>query len=229
MSGSTSASGRFRRRARAATVVLMRVSPSSFFTRRSWRPPAKGVMRKRSSIASASGAAVCRAPKAMTLASLCSRISRVAKRSFGTPARTPFTRLAAMAIPIPVPQQMTPRSARPFGDGLPDREAEVGVVDRIGRARAEVGHLVAQRGEVVLQLLLQGKPAWSAPRAIFTRRSYPRRSLGASEAAPRVGRDHPVVLREGVAVGHPREVVGDGAKEERLRDGSSRRSRRRAA
>src|SRR3974377_1324269 len=39
---------------------------------------------------------------------------------------------------------------------------------------------------------------------------------GRPGARPRVGREHRVVLGERVAVGHAREVVGDGAKEERL-------------
>ena len=86
---------------------------------------------------------------------MCSRISCAAKRSVATPARAPGTRLAAIEMPIPLPQTTTPRSARPGGDGASDGEAEVGVVDGDGGGGAEVEHLVPQLGRAAGEELLQ--------------------------------------------------------------------------
>ena len=74
----------------------------------------------------ASGGAVTRAPRPRTFASLCSRMSRAVKRSVATPARTPRTRLAAMAMPTPVPQTTTPLSARPEATTSPTAKPKSG-------------------------------------------------------------------------------------------------------
>ena len=60
-----------------------------------------------------------RAPKHTTLALLCWRARRAELTSCTTAARTPRTLLAAMAIPIPVPQQHIPKSASPRATARP--------------------------------------------------------------------------------------------------------------
>ena len=62
----------------------------------------------------ASAAGVRRAPSARTFASLCCRDSRAASTSETTAARTPATLLAAIDMPMPLPQTRIPRSQRPF-------------------------------------------------------------------------------------------------------------------
>jgi len=84
------------------------------------------VLRKVSRIAIARGTAVTRAPRPRTFASLCSRISCAEKRSVATPARAPGTRLAAIEMPMPLPQTTTPRSARPEETARPTANPKSG-------------------------------------------------------------------------------------------------------
>ena len=53
-------------------------------------------------------------------------LHRAASRSCAVAARTPGTLLAAMAVPTPVPQMRTPRSARPSATALATRKETSG-------------------------------------------------------------------------------------------------------
>ncbi len=74
-----------------------------------------------------------RPPMHTTLAWLCARASRAVVTSWTTAARTPWTLLAAMEMPIPVPQAHRPSSARPSGTARPTAAPNFGVVDRTPR------------------------------------------------------------------------------------------------
>src|SRR3970040_1629627 len=82
-------------------------------TRRARAPPANEVSSQARRISSPVSRPVSRPASASTLASLCSRLIRAVKTSPQRAARIPGTLLAAMAMPIPVPQTRTPRSTLP--------------------------------------------------------------------------------------------------------------------
>ncbi len=65
------------------------------------------------------GRAGVRPPRQTTLAWLCRRARVAVVTSWTTAARTPGTLLAAMAMPMPVPQTHTPSSARPPATARP--------------------------------------------------------------------------------------------------------------
>ena len=130
--------------------------PASFSSRPSWRPCSSEASRKAASASTATVAPVVRAPTQSTLAWLCRRARAAVVTSWTTAARTPGTLLAAMAMPMPVPQMQTPRSADPRDDGAAHRGAEVRVVDRDPRLEGPVVvHVVALRGQLGLEDLLQ--------------------------------------------------------------------------
>ena len=62
---------------------------------------------------------VVRAPRQTTLAWLWRRANAAVVTSWMTAARTPGILLAAMAIPMPVPQTQSPRSADPSATARP--------------------------------------------------------------------------------------------------------------
>src|ERR1019366_4524896 len=80
-------------------------------TRRPWRPPAKGVASHLAIILNVSSSLVMRAPNVSTLASLCSRDNSASDSLTTRAARMPGTLLAAIDIPMPVPQTRMPKSA----------------------------------------------------------------------------------------------------------------------
>ena len=81
--------------------------------------------------------------------------------SWHSAARTPWTLLAAIASPWPLPPSTIPRSASPPHHGAGGGGAERRVVDGRLRVGAEVGDVVAGRAEVAGREALRRKPAWS--------------------------------------------------------------------
>lgn len=79
--------------------------------RGTWRPPSKVAVTNTSRIVTASSGATKRAPSASTLALLWFRARRAVVSSWQSAARAPWTLLAAMASPWPLPPRTTPRSA----------------------------------------------------------------------------------------------------------------------
>jgi len=91
----------------------------SLATRRSWRPPSKSVPRKAFRQSLAVSGPIRRAPRASTLASLCWRDRRAIRLSVHRAARQPGIRLAAIEMPIPLPQTATPYLALPVATVSP--------------------------------------------------------------------------------------------------------------
>ena len=71
------------------------------------------VVKKASTSSMAKPCPTTRSPKVRILASLWARVMRALKVSEQQQARMPFTLLAAMAMPTPVPQMRIPLSAFP--------------------------------------------------------------------------------------------------------------------
>ena len=90
----------------------------SLATRPAWRPPSNSVARKTFSASRAVSVPIRRWPNATTLASLCSRDNRADVTSWARAARTLGLRLAAIEMPMPVPQTRTPRLGLAGGDGV---------------------------------------------------------------------------------------------------------------
>ena len=65
-------------------------------------------------MAAASDSEVRRAPRGDHVASLCARDKRADSTSVTTAARTPCTLLAAIDMPMPLPQTRIPQSWRPL-------------------------------------------------------------------------------------------------------------------
>src|SRR5437899_12126231 len=86
---------------------------ASLATRLAWRPPSNGVLRNTFNASRATSVPIMRWPKAITLASLCSRVRRADVTSCTSAARTLGLRLAAIEMPMPVPQTITPVSTLP--------------------------------------------------------------------------------------------------------------------
>jgi len=84
-----------------------------FSTRRAWRPLSNSVSNQIRNIRSISSSPSRSADRHSTLASLCRRLISAVMLSWHGAARTPLTLLAAMHMPMPVPQIRTPRWARP--------------------------------------------------------------------------------------------------------------------
>ena len=78
----------------------------------------------------------------------------------------PRTLFAAICSPCPLPPSTMPRSARSVDDRAPDGGADRRIVHRGLAVRAVIVDLMAERCERLLQMLLERKPAWSAPIAI---------------------------------------------------------------
>ena len=89
------------------------VQPSILSTRRWWRPPSNGVLRKASTMQSAILFPISPPPMASMLASLCRRVISAERGSLHRAQRMPFTLLAAMEMPMPVVQITIPRSHAP--------------------------------------------------------------------------------------------------------------------
>jgi len=82
-------------------------------------PPENSASKYAFTMSFASSVPTILAPNAMMFALLCSFVSLADTGSLTTAARTPFTLLAAMEIPIPVPQIKTPASTSPLATALP--------------------------------------------------------------------------------------------------------------
>ena len=79
------------------------------------------------------------------LALLCIRPRRAVSSFQQSGQRTPFTRLAAIASPLPEPPSTMPRSHSPLATAFAVGTNEIGIIDRFFRVRAEIDDLVAQR------------------------------------------------------------------------------------
>src|SRR5512142_73036 len=98
----------------ASAVVIGRGSMASIcLRRRSWRPPRTLASRNASTIAFASSSPSTRSPKVRKFTSTCETPSRADHSFSATVARTPGTLFAAIAGPIPEPQQKIARSNSP--------------------------------------------------------------------------------------------------------------------
>ena len=84
-----------------------------FSTRPAWRPPPNSVVRNSSTIFLLVSSDVKRPEMQTTLPSLCSRKRCENSGVWMTAARMPATLSAVSAMPMPVPQMSTPRSASP--------------------------------------------------------------------------------------------------------------------
>lgn len=90
-----------------------------------------------------------RLPRQMTLALLWDRESSAISGVTTTAARMPLCRLAAMLMPMPVPQMSTPRSASPARNFFADAIGEVRVVHGIRPVRAAVDQFMPLGFEVL--------------------------------------------------------------------------------
>src|SRR4051812_1041732 len=101
--------------------VLQRLEPheaggegsSIIWMRRTWRPPSKGVSSQICTSVRAISSEIIRWPKEITLASLCWRPKRADSSFQHRAQRTPRTRLATIASPLPEPPSTMPRSTSP--------------------------------------------------------------------------------------------------------------------
>ena len=146
------------RRTPAAVARLMTCAPvrRPCSRRRACRPPANSVDRNTFTIAIARSIDVVLAPSARTFASLCSRARRAVSTSLADAARMPWTLLAAIAMPIPVPQIRMPESTFPSTTSRLTFCGDVGVVDRGIGVRAEVLVLDVQLVEQFPDVALEG-------------------------------------------------------------------------
>ncbi len=90
-----------------------------------------------------------------TLASLCSRESCADATSCASAARTLGLRLAAIEMPMPLPQTRTPRSTRPEAMASAHGHAKIGIVDGLGRMGSQIQHVVTRFLQVTFQNLLE--------------------------------------------------------------------------
>ena len=81
--------------------------------RRAWRPPSKGTSSQVRTIASATSSLIMRWPIAITLASLWRRASSADSTLQQSAQRTPGTRFAMIASPLPDPPRTIARSHSP--------------------------------------------------------------------------------------------------------------------
>src|SRR6185295_5984477 len=86
---------------------------SIIWIRRAWRPPSKGVSSQICTRARAVSRGIIRWPRESMLASLCWRARRADSSFQHRAQRTPRTRLATIASPLPEPPSTTPRSNSP--------------------------------------------------------------------------------------------------------------------
>ena len=93
-------------------VNAMNITASIFINDDGWRPPSKSVSRKASVMALARSGPMMRSPRHSTLAPLCRRLMRAMCSLAHRAARMPFTRLAAMDMPMPDPQMRMPKIGR---------------------------------------------------------------------------------------------------------------------
>src|SRR5271165_913500 len=95
----------------------------SLATRGAWRPPSKPVPMNARRQSSATAWPISRAPSASTLALLCARLSRAEVTSCATAQRIAGFRLAAIDMPMPVPQTRTPSCTVPSATAAATRYA----------------------------------------------------------------------------------------------------------
>src|SRR6185312_2391012 len=86
---------------------------SIIWMRRTWRPPSKGVSSQICTRVRAISSEIILWPREMTLASLCWRPKRADSSFQHRAQRTPRTRLATIASPLPEPPSTMPRSNSP--------------------------------------------------------------------------------------------------------------------
>ena len=230
MTQPTSGLGRVRPRARCARPSAWRMnalvtrSPSrrsSCATRRACRPPSNGVSSNTRSASSATACPISRSPKQMTLASLCcARQPRRGRLAAPAPRARPRTLLAAIEMPMPEPHTAEaarcPRSSSTTR--LPTAAPNVGIVDRLGRVRADVDRPLSPRRRAILQVLLEVR----SPRDPSRRRPHHRLvALVAREDERRVGAAEAEAVRHRRVDPQPRAPCSARSRD-RTRDPASR-------
>ncbi len=115
----------------------------SFLKRGPWRPLTNSASRKAVTQALAVSSPTRRAPRAMTLASLCSRLSAAEMGSLTSAQRQAAWRLTAMAMPAPRAAERDAALGPSVRDMLGKLVAIVGVIDPRSAIRTQVRHLIA--------------------------------------------------------------------------------------